>query len=169
MLGNHDNHEGLGPTGVSAAVLATLRDHGAATRLTMKDIRLMESHLQRCAASNVVISRLVDEILRRKLAHCQVVEEADVPPELAIGNSLIRYRINQGEPRTGLLFHRMARQVDTDHLSVFSLAGATVIGLSAGQSAPLLRTDCTFGTITLLDVVSQPVTVSGPSGRRRRS
>lgn len=167
MLGNHDNHNRLGPAGLSAAVLATLRDHGAATRLTMKDIRQVETHLQRCAAANAGISQLVDEILRRKLAHCHVVEEMDVPPDLAIGNSLIRYRMNEGEPRTGLLFHRMARQADTDHLSVFSLAGATVIGLSAGQRAPLLRSDCTFGTITLLDVVSQPFTLPRPAGRKR--
>lgn len=156
MLGSHDNQTQPGPFGLSAAVLATLRDHGAATRLTPNDSRQMESHLHQCEASSTVVFGLVGEILRKKLAHCQIVEEMDVPRQLAIGNSLIRYRINETEPRTGLLYHRVSRQADSYHLSVCSLAGATVIGLSAGDSAPLLRSDFTFGTIALLEVISQP-------------
>jgi len=166
MFGSYDNEAQLGPSGLSAAVLATLRDQGAATRLTIKDVRQIETTLHQCEASNGVIPRLVDEILRKKLAHSQIVEEADVPPQLAIGNSLIRYRINENDPRTGLLFHRIPRQADPDHLSVCSLAGATVIGLSSGHRAPLLRSDFTFGTITLLDVVSQPALGYPFAGRR---
>lgn len=166
MLGNHDNPTQPGPSGLSAAVLATLRRHGAATRLRMTDVRQMETHLRQCEASNTVVLGLVGEILRRKLAHCQIVEEMDVPLELAIGNSLIRYRIGDNEPRSGLLHHRVSRQADTGHLSVCSLAGATVIGLSAGESARLLRSDFTFGTITLLEVISQPTQRLSPAGRR---
>lgn len=168
MLGSHDNQHKLGPSGLSAAVLATLRDHGAATRLTMTDVRQMESHLHHCEASNAVISGLVGEILRKKLAHCQIVEERHVPPGLAVGNSLIRYRINEGDPLTGLLFHRVSRQADSSHLSVCSLAGATVIGLTSGESAPLLRSDFTFGTITLLEVITRPNAGGQPGGRRPR-
>lgn len=166
MLGNHNNQTRLGPSGLSAAVLATLRRHGAATRLILKDLRQMESHLHQCEASNTVVFGLVAEILRKKLAHCQIVEEIDIPPQLAIGNSLIRYRINETEPRTGLLYHRVSRQANSDHLSVCSLAGATVIGLSAGDSAPLLRSDFAFGTIALLEVISQPTPAFHLAGSR---
>ncbi len=166
MLGSHDNRTQIGPFGLSAAVLSTLRHHGAATRLTLKDIRQMESHLRQCETSNTVVFGLVGEILRTKLAHCQIVEEVDVPFDLAIGNSLIRYQLGENEPRTGLLYHRVPRQVETDHLSVCSLVGATVIGLSAGDSAPLLRSDFAFGSITILEVISQPTPEIFPARRR---
>lgn len=156
MSARHDAAAHRGERLLSAAARSTLRDHAASTQVLLQDARQIEIHLRRLDAARSGIAALVSEILRLKLKHARILEDAADTARLAIGNSLVRYKINADDDRTALLLYREQNAAIPDHIAVQSLLGATILGMREGQGAPLLRSDHTFTIVRLLDVITRP-------------
>lgn len=119
--------------------------------LTRTDRLRLERHWRGCDTAR---EPLLTHVLRHKI-DAPALPDGGVPSDAVIGDSTVSYRIDGGPVRRGLLSHRPPPSAGGGSIPVSSLLGATLIGMRAGQRAPLL---CDDGTIVTLEVtgVAQP-------------
>lgn len=107
-----------------------------------------------------MVGHLADQEIQRHpvLAHVMKhkISTAQRPSGLldqctVTGNCIVTFRVGRGPERVGLLCHR-ARTETIGVMPVRSVLGATLIGLSVGQSAPLILTDCSIERVRVLAV-----------------
>ena len=75
--------------------------------------------------------------------------------DVAIGGSRVTYSIDRGTRQTGLLSHRARTASGINVIPVPSLLGATLIGMTVGQRAPLLLEGGAIKAVRLLAVATQ--------------
>lgn len=123
------------------------------TPLPELDHLQLQHHLEQCERFRQPEWRLLACVLRDKIKMTDPVSD---PParDLAIGGSRVTYSVNRGPARTGLLAHRARSASGISVIPVASLLGATLIGMVAGQRAPLLLEGGSVLTVRLLEVSS---------------
>lgn len=72
--------------------------------------------------------------------------------DLVSGGSRVTYSVDGGPPQTGLVVPRARTGLDSGVIPVSSLLGATLMGMRAGQTSPLLGDDGATGSILVLSV-----------------
>lgn len=120
----------------------------ASAILSDTDRRRLERHLQDC---EIPREPLLSHVLRHKLEGPKMCG-LETPRDAVAGGSVLEYRIDDEPARSGLLCH--ASRIGDRHgvIPVFSLLGATLIGMRVGQRAPLLREDGSISAVRVLDV-----------------
>lgn len=128
------------------------------SRLTSRDYTLLEAHLWRLLESDTAspIDRLLARLIRTKLADAAVVLSDDIEPLVATGNSRIRFSIDDRPAESRLLAHWDSQASVDSLLPIPTFAGVTLLGMAAGQRAPLLRADGSIGAVQLVAVTYQP-------------
>lgn len=128
------------------------------SRLTSRDYTLLEAHLWRLLEADGVSpnDQLLARLIRTKLADATVVLSDDIEPSVATGNSRIRFSIDDGPAESRILAHWDSLGGVDDVLPIPTLAGVSLLGMAAGQRAPLLRADGSIGAVQLDAVTYQP-------------
>lgn len=154
-----DARIGVRPTAMCEAV-QKIRPIKA--RLTRQDARHLREHLGRCEEIGGGVHVLLGDLIRAKLADAVLVDPDDIGLDVATGYSHVVYARDGRAPKSKLLSHRDYVGTGRFGLSIRTLLGATLLGMKAGQCAPLLRTDGTAGTVELLEVrTNRNLDVSG--------
>ncbi|MCX7561199.1 hypothetical protein OS190_16640 [Sulfitobacter sp. F26204] len=121
--------------------------------LPAADHQKLQEHLEDCECAMRPSSRLLAYVLANKLMNTRPVDDVH-QSDLVVGGSCVTYRIDAAEPQTGLLVHRARSGLTSGVIPVASLLGATLIGMRAGQRAPLLFEDGSIGRLCVIDVAS---------------
>jgi regulator of nucleoside diphosphate kinase len=124
--------------------------------LTAKDYTLLEGHLIKSREIGSGIYRLLGPLIRAKLADASIVLTDDVDFDVATGNSRVVFSADAGADESRVLVHWDEHYVVGLSLPIDTLLGTTLLGMRAGQRAPLLRADGTIGTVLLRSVAYQP-------------
>lgn len=136
----HDPNSRIRPQETPPPVAAVLSDF---------DRRYLERHLQDCEPAR---EPLLSHVLRHKL---EAPEMAGIqaPRDAVGGGCTLEFRIDDGPARSGRLCHVSGAGDRDGVIPVFSLLGATLIGMRVGQRAPLLREDGSISAVRVLDVI----------------
>lgn len=121
------------------------------TLLPEVDHQRLQQHLQLCEREGHPAWKLLAYVLRDKIMTTEPVVNLHAP-NLVTGGCRVTYSVNGGEGQTGLLIHRARSGSRSGVIPVSSLLGATLIGMRAGQRAPLLCEDGTIESLAVLDV-----------------
>ena len=125
-------------------------------QMTIKDYTLVEGHLLQLPRGTATDDRLLLRLIRTKLADARIVLSDDIASDVVTGNSRVAYSVN-GEPdSTCVLRHWEHKDDESTAVTVRSLLGMTLLGMTAGQHAPLVQDDGSIGHVTVLDVAFQP-------------
>ncbi len=126
--------------------------------LTGRDHALLEGHLLR-SVDSLLLSRLI----RAKLADARLVLSDDVESDIATGNSHIVYSVDGKPDESRVLVHWDHEAMVEYSLPVNTLLGVTLLGMKAGQRAPLMRADGTVGEVFLRQIAFQPEAARRPA------
>ena len=124
--------------------------------LTCKDYTLLEGHLINALAAEWSYYPLLVRLIRTKLADARVILSDDMDQDVATGNSRVVFSLDGKHDDSRVLMHWDHAPMVGFGLRINTLLGATLLGMRAGQSAPLLRADGTFGYVNLKQVAFQP-------------
>lgn len=124
------------------------------TPLPVEDHRQLQRHLENCARSRHPAWTLLAYVLRDKIMMTDPVSNVHCS-DVAIGGSRVTYSIDRGARQTGLLSHRARAASGINVIPVPSLLGATLIGMTVGQRAPLLLEGGAIKAVRLLAVSTQ--------------
>ena len=121
------------------------------TILPEADHRQLQHRLALCRASRPTVSVLLAHVLSHKLATTRPGRSLP-PADLVTLGCRVTYALGGGAVQSGRL---VADDAGTTGgaIALTSLLGATLIGMKAGQRAPLLREDGSVGTVLVLDVI----------------
>lgn len=121
------------------------------TPLPVSDHRQLQRHLENCEQSRLPAWNLLAYVLRDKIMMTDPVSDFHAS-DLAVGGSLVTYSVDRGPEETGLLAHRARSASGISVIPVASLLGATLIGMSVGQRAPLLLEGGAIKSVRVLAV-----------------
>ena len=119
--------------------------------LPESDHRQLRRHLRRCERDRQTATELLSYVLRHKILATSPVRNVRAD-DLVTGGCHVVYSIDGGPVRNGRLLHRAGSATASDVIPVFSLLGATLIGIRIGQRAPLLKEDGPIGTVAVQGV-----------------
>jgi regulator of nucleoside diphosphate kinase len=122
-------------------------------RMTAWDFWKLESLLKARAGSR---SWRADEILRRELRRCTVVQEWQIPPDVATMRSRVEFRVADAATQVATLVYPGESHTCDDALSVLTPLGSAILGLSEGQTIRHTAPDGSPMAVTLLRVLHQP-------------
>jgi regulator of nucleoside diphosphate kinase len=95
--------------------------------------------------------------LLEELSRAELVEPADMPPDVVTMNSRVRFALDQpAEEFTLTLAYPKDMRPGDDRISVLAPVGNALIGLAAGDSIDWSRPDGVAFKLTVLDVLYQP-------------
>jgi regulator of nucleoside diphosphate kinase len=118
--------------------------------LTSRDYTLLEAWLIRALGSELEIDPMLIALVRAKLAAAQIVLTGDVEANRARGGSRVVYVLDRAAaPVSQLLSHWRPEAVEQNILPITSILGITLLGMSAGQRVPLIRSDGSIGGVWL--------------------
>jgi regulator of nucleoside diphosphate kinase len=120
--------------------------------VTAKDFTILGNMIRRTPPYDDRLLRL----LRRKLSMAIVVLPDDVAPDVATINSRVEYRIDGGRTEACVLVHEAGNASLGLALPISTLRGLALLGLSAGDSVAIERTDGRVETVSLETVAYQP-------------
>lgn len=118
--------------------------------LTENECKRLKPHLENCRKRADGTSTLLSYVISTKLMNTEPVAGMHLADRVT-GGCLVTFSINSAKPRSGVLVHEALPDSITSEIPVTSLLGATLIGMRAGQRAPLLKDD---GTIQRLLVIA---------------
>ncbi|MEO9777980.1 MAG: hypothetical protein ABJH07_25135 [Sedimentitalea sp.] len=121
------------------------------TLLPEADHQRLQQHLQLCEHEGHPAWKLLAYVLRDKIMATEPAVNLHAC-DLVTGGCRVTYSVNGGESETGLLIHRARSGSGSGVVPVCSLLGATLIGMRAGQRAPLLCEDGTIESLAVLGV-----------------
>ena len=121
--------------------------------LPSADHQKLQEHLEACTCEAHPSSKLLAYVLANKLMNTRSVDDVH-QSDLVVGGSCVTYAIDGADLQTGLLVHRARAGLPGGVIPVASLLGATLIGLRAGQRAPLLFEDGSIGRLRVTEVTS---------------
>ena len=119
--------------------------------LPADDYQQLQRHLDLCESARPPGWAMLAHVLRHKIMSVDPVMTARVK-DMVTGGSRVTYAVDDGAPQDGLLTQRARSGQQNGVIPVFSLMGATLIGMRTGQRAPLPSVDGTVYTVTVLDV-----------------
>lgn len=124
-------------------------------RLTKADRLGIERFLSFAGNSSVVYSQLMLDILHQKLKVAVAIEGV-APSDVATFGSYISCVVDEKDIESGVLSFGLVTRAG--EIPIHSLLGATLIGMSAGQSTILLSEDGTTRSLVVTQV-GAPFTV----------
>ncbi|WP_045320166.1 hypothetical protein [Limimaricola cinnabarinus] len=127
---------------------------GTGFALTLADRIAIERLLCNGATLNAPDPLLLTALLRHKLRISRAAREP-AAPDLVVAGRVVTYEIEGDGIRSGTL--STSRMPFPNHVLVASLLGATLIGMRALQTGPLLRSDGSVASVTILDIAAPPV------------
>lgn len=133
-----------------------LKAHALGCRLSQFDKRALTEYLNHADQMGTGVYLALSRLLRRKLKYAPDLIGNDPLDSVAIRGSRISFAIDKLRPQNGRLLSREFYQPGQDDISLASLLGATLIGMSAGESAPFLQADGSFRQVHLISVDYQP-------------
>ena len=111
--------------------MTLLREELPAITLSKTDFE----RLDRLAAAAAETFPRTASFLAQEVARANVIESADVPPNIVGMGSTVEYRDDAtGQTRTVIVVYPEEADLGAGKISVLSPVGAALIGLSAGQS-----------------------------------
>ena len=94
--------------------------------------------------------------LRAELDRADVVEPADVPPDVVTMNSKARFALESGEEFCLTLVYPKDMDGSADRISILAPVGSALLGLSAGEYIEWPRPGGGMTKVHLVEVVYQP-------------
>lgn len=94
--------------------------------------------------------------LRAELDRADVVEPADVPPDVVTMNSKVRFALESGEEFCLTLVYPKDMDGSADRISILAPVGGALLGLSAGEYIEWPRPGGGMTKVHLVEVVYQP-------------
>ncbi|WP_108483316.1 hypothetical protein [Oceaniglobus ichthyenteri] len=116
--------------------------------LAEDDLSQIEQHLNMCDIGDMSV---LPSILRHKMQSAKRLT-GDIPDDVVIGGSRVIYAVDRNPAQSGLLSHRARAGNLSGVIPVTSPLGATLIGMSIGQTASLTGADGTVTTVSVLGV-----------------
>lgn len=123
--------------------------------LTSNDFSIIDNFIRDPHEATGTYSFLLRRLLRHKISHSRIVLPPDVPGDVATLSSRLVFSMEDSRNEVRRLIHSQNQAAANQTVSVFTLLGATLIGMSAGQTAPLLKADGSINNVTLRRV-TQP-------------
>ncbi|ASP22518.1 hypothetical protein ANTHELSMS3_03902 [Antarctobacter heliothermus] len=121
------------------------------TALPAADYLQLQRHLEECEKSKHPAWTLLAYVLRDKIMMTEPVSNFYASDQV-IGGSCMTYSVDRGPEQTGLLAHRARSASGINVIPVASLLGATLIGMTVGQRAPLLFDNGSIKSVRVLAV-----------------
>lgn len=95
--------------------------------------------------------------LLEELARAELLEPADMPPDVVTMNSRVRFALDRpAEEFTLTLAYPKDMQSGDERISVLTPVGNALLGLACGDSIDWTRPDGAIFNLTVLDVLYQP-------------
>lgn len=113
--------------------------------------RLIAYHRQ-CDGSGEPVSVLLSHVIRHKLMTLKPVKNLDLA-DMVTGGRQLEYTIDRGPVQNGLLTHCARWEQTAGVIPAYSILGVTLIGMRAGQRAPLLCENGSVRSVTVLRVI----------------
>ena len=113
------------------------------------DYHKLIAYQKQCDGSGEPVSILLSYIIRHKLMTLKPVKNL-YSADLVTSGRQFEYAIDKGPVQDGLLVHRARLGQSTGVIPAYSILGVTLIGMRAGQRAPLL---CANGSVRSLSVL----------------
>jgi regulator of nucleoside diphosphate kinase len=102
-----------------------------------------------------------DAILARELHRSILMDDSQIPANVATMRSQVKFRIEgTGLAQTATLVYPSECHMHADAISVLTPLGSAILGLSEGQSIPHTTPDGTSVQVTVLHVLRQPEAAS---------
>ena len=136
----------------STADIAALRPFRAV--LCARDYWQMQEHRRRCEELGGAGFLRLARLIRARSSAAQIVDRDELPDNVATGAALITFAFGRHRPETRQLYH-WDYPVQGHGLPVASFLGITLIGMSAGQRAPLIDGDGVVGEVQVSAVHAQ--------------
>jgi regulator of nucleoside diphosphate kinase len=125
-------------------------------RMTAFDLWKLDALLKARAGAR---SWRADEILRRELQRSIVMDESQIPPDVATMWSQVEFRFaGAAATQVATLVYPGETYKYADAMSVLTPFGSAILGLSEGQSIEHAGPDGSLMQVTLLRVLHQPET-----------
>ena len=122
--------------------------------LCVGDYWQMQEHRQRCEELGGAGFLRLARLIRARSSAARLVDCAELPDNVVTGEALITFTVGRHRPETRRLYH-WDYPVQGRGLPVASFPGITLIGMSAGQRAPLIDGDGVVGVVQVLAVHAQ--------------
>ncbi|TYB88459.1 hypothetical protein [Oceaniovalibus sp. ACAM 378] len=122
--------------------------------LPLDDHRRLQQYLSLCETPEQPDAAILCHVLHHKIMTSDPVSNLSLR-DLVTGGCRVEFSVGNGPLQTGLMSHTARSAPDIGVIPVFSLLGATLIGMRVGQGAPLLSEDGTIATL-LVTGVEQP-------------
>lgn len=121
--------------------------------LTSKDITILQTMYDRRRS----LADPVRDMLKHKLDHALVVFSEDVDPKVVTLNTRVRYRVGDTPPRTAIITQSPMDGMVGQCLSLVSVRGLALLGLTEGADFSLPRQgDTTPDRLAVDAVLFQP-------------
>lgn len=132
------------------------------TALGDEDRAELQRHLRRVEGLRQPAWAMLAHVLRHKIMTAQRLT-GPAPAGLVTGDSEVTYMVSGSMAETACLLHWPGTDATEGVTAVASLLGATLIGMSERQCAPLPRQDGTVVTVSVLRTV--PLSLSRADAR----
>jgi regulator of nucleoside diphosphate kinase len=95
-------------------------------------------------------------LLRKKLNRARICFGSDVGPEVVTLNSRVVYSVDGKQVGPHLIVQSEGEDFPDYALSIYTLQGLALLGLTEGQSITIEQADGSTSTLTVVQVVFQP-------------
>lgn len=124
--------------------------------LTSRDYALLERHWHNIKPRTDSYAIMLSRMIQHKLAEARIVLPDDVATNVVTGNSRVAFAIDGCPEECLRIVHWPHEAILGQTILVPTLLGVTLLGLSSGQRASMLRADGTSRQVELRAVVYQP-------------
>lgn len=123
--------------------------------LSATDYWELQEHRRRCEDVGGELFQRLAYLIRAKSSDAFVIDAKDLPPDIVTGAARVTFSLDQRRPETRTLFHWDYTDRARRRLPVGSFLGVTLLGMAAGQRAPLLDGKGVAGEVHVLAVHAQ--------------
>ncbi|MDK3075657.1 hypothetical protein QO034_21555 [Sedimentitalea sp. JM2-8] len=116
------------------------------------DYHRLIAYQKQCDGSGEPALILLSYVIRHKLMTLKPVKNL-YSADMVTGGRQFQYAIDKGPVQDGLLVHRARWGQSTGIIPAYSILGATLIGMRAGQRAPLLCENSSVRSVSVLRVI----------------
>lgn len=116
------------------------------------DYHRLKAYQAQCDGSGEPVSILLSYVIRHKLMTLKPVKNLYLA-DMVTGGRQFEYAIDKGPVQDGLLVHRARWGQSTGVIPAYSILGVTLIGMLAGQRAPLLCENGSVRSVTVSRVI----------------
>lgn len=120
--------------------------------LSRGDYWQLNEHRRRCENLGGAGAIRLAHLLRAKMSDAIVVDDCELYPDVVSGTSRVTFSLNERRLKTHVLYHWGYPENDRSRLQVGTFLGATLIGMTVGQSMPLLSGDGLAGELQVLRI-----------------